>query len=196
LRHRTGYDKILLMNVRKSFLLIVLVLFCSGCIHFFGKSKVTADVEKPLVTSSKVFRLDDLQKGGTFAIYPFSAGVGVVSDQDLERLALHIVKSLSEELTKANGALQVYSVEDRGSADLVLKGRITQRVDRNKVVLVKKGYQSIAVEAKITKTDNQALVLQFSHKLKGADQDSWEAIGSQMGREIGRYLLNLSLKEK
>jgi len=184
------------MNVKTTFPLIILALFCCGCIHFFGEPKPPVIVEKPLVTSSKVFRLEDLQRGGKIAIYPFTAGVGVSSDQDLERLSLHIVKSLSQELTNANGALQVFSVEDSGSVDLVLKGRITQRVDRNKVFLLKKGYQSIMVESKIVLTENQALVLQFTHKLKGADQDNWQDIGSQMGREIAQYLLNLSQEKE
>ena len=176
------------------------IFFCFilGCGWFHPKPSVSENTESllsavPLVESGKILNRERLQKGGSLLVIPFKAGPGVEADGELDRMALTIVKGISDKLKEKNTSLKLLDYEHAQEADFVLQGHITlvekpsqfnKWVKRDKTI-------EVSAEGEIIDLETDKKIVIFSDSRKSSQKDAtYKDLGYQIGERIGRFLLS------
>lgn len=201
------------MDIRKTIKVggfISLILFV-GCAHvpFFGQSTLSSTVtesdshRKQTLKSGhfegkrRIVDAQRLQQGQNLAIIPFKAGVGVEANEELDRVALMIVKGISDVFTDNRGGKDDYfnilTAENSQKADLIIRGHITaiRRLSRVSRWALMKKEKSLDVDGKMTDARTGETVLIFADRAKTKKKtEDYKQLGYRIGKKIGRFILS------
>ena len=183
---------------RKYIFLLIFPFFVCGCIFFPHKkpSPLQEVKESGSDFSAKVTRGWLLKKEGmSLMIVPFTAGVGVVADKDLDRLSLMIVKGIMDTLQKQNTPFKILPASQAQDADFVVRGHITGRARaRARVNWISYSQKySLSVDARMTERATDNLILMYSRQRETPSakekQDDEMNLAWQLGQDIAEYIL-------
>ena len=131
--------------------LVLSLFFILGCAHipFIGKSALSEtekkfdSPEKPALESSqfvekgRIVDVQRLQRKQSIAIVPFKAGVGVVASEESDKIALTIVKGISDAFAYDRSGkhkhFNILTAESSQKADLLIQGYITDMKSSSKI---------------------------------------------------------------
>lgn len=197
--------EVLLECIIVSFLII-------GCSHipFIGKvpqsSESTAQSneseEQPLepnkfVEKGRIISTEALQKGKNIAIIPFTAGVGVEANNDLDKVALMIIKGISDAFADDHSGkhdhFDILTAESSETADLIVQGHISSLKSPSKVkkwVLIN-GQKTLGVDGKIVdaRTGESVLIFEDTQET-GIKKETHDQLGYRIGKNIGLFILS------
>jgi hypothetical protein len=113
----------------KRLLLLFSILICttSGCFWPFTSQKRVESV--PAVSDGVSVEVLDaalLKKGGKLYFMPFSAGADAEAGDTLDRVALMMVKGVSDALSEGGSGFVLVDGQDAANADVVIRGHIEQ----------------------------------------------------------------------
>lgn len=152
--------------------------------------------EPELDYSAKVLRPSLLKKEGTsLMIVPFTAGIGVEANQDLDRLSLMIVKGTIDTLNEYTTPFEILNPQEADRADLIIQGHITYRKNpkARKSWMFRSKETTLSVEAKITERKTGSLVLIYSRQrtapATGEKKDEEMILAEQIGQDLAKYIL-------
>jgi len=183
------------MNTRILLIAVLIVIAISGCSFFQKKELDVAAEEVAYVNSGKVIEQAVLKKGGKLLIVPFSAGVNVAATNEMDKVALGIVKGIYDVVGGGKSSFEILNVDNASEAEVVIKGHITQ------MVAPKKGFTKwfkmgkkkkvLAAEGKMIAKDTGQIVLVFSHSRETKIKDqSLVDLGVLLGQDIGKFILS------
>ena len=120
------------------FILIFLIVGCSH-IPFVGKEPPADEVdEQPFevneyVQQGRVINAQALKSGKKVAVIPFTPGVGVEANEELDKIALMVVKGISEAFEEKQSQFTVLTAENAEIAELIVTGHVNHIGDFNKM---------------------------------------------------------------
>lgn len=190
--------------------LIAVVL--SGCssanIPFFGNKPaqqaeaVSAADEKLLVANEfvdkgSVVNRERLQQRQNILIFPFRAGVNVEATDDLDKIALMVIKGIVDtfdaDQTGKHDHFYVLTAESQELPELILKGSFTEVAEPSalKNLLPLSGQRMLAVSGKLMDAKSGEVLIIFTDKeATNNKNDDVMKLGYQIGNNIGRFLLS------
>ncbi len=173
------------MNKILVFVTVILSLVGSGCSsHNLKKTNFNAQVN-PL-KEARVFQKDKLARGGNLLVVPFTAGVGVEASDDLDHVALQVVKGIADALQDKGTSFKILVGENAETADFVIRGRIIQMDKKSKTA-------SFGLEGSVLGVSDDEILAKFSQNQKSKNKaDTFELMGYRTGIEIGQFLLTAS----
>jgi len=190
------------LNQKKDFLIFLslcLITSCilSGCsskLFSFGRSQKSIIADE-ISTENHVKIVDPkrLREGGSLYIVPFVPGQGVEANTEVNKIALMLVKGLTECLREGSIPYVILSPEDAKKADMILSGHITRFEKTKGVKNWIPGQKSsfLEVSGKMRDEKTNGLILHFRvpevQKKQTVDFNSW---GYELGRQIGKEILN------
>jgi hypothetical protein len=179
-------------------LILLLILVGSlGCSQHRAKPSTLGEVVSPL-KEARVFKSEAFSKGGNLLVVPFSAGAGVVANDELDRISLLIVKGIADVLGSGNQRFQLMTSQDSQDADVVIKGRIIQVQEKttlSKPWGKKPKHLILSVEGSVLGVENEELVAKFAQikEVQGKGV-SLENLAYETGVEIGHFLTTDAIK--
>ena len=182
---------------KKPYSLLVFLCVLAGC-GFFAKkeaAKVLLPAVKKEQNPSPRYHLVDAQRlkqGGELLIVPFVADERVAASDDMERVALTIVKEIYQILSRSQSSYSILSAADAHNAQVLLEGRVTQMETRGRVKqwVGLPPHKMIAVKGKILDVDSDRVILEFSHKQESKNsKENYLDLASKIGQDIGQMLL-------
>ena len=176
----------------------------------FGKSLDQASVVKELnvegeqlleknnfINKGRIVDAKALQQKQKLAIMPFKAGANVEASDELDRVALMIIKGISDAFLRSqdgnHGHFQILTAENFSEADLIVRGHITDLISPSKIrrLLPLKAKKTLGVAGKILKSETGEVVLIFNDREASDDtQDDYSQIGYRIGKNIGEFILS------
>lgn len=189
----------------KSACVLLLFLF-AGCSHipFLGQpsrsSQETAESvalepslgANNLVKKGRVIDAPRLQQGGNIVAIPFKAGVGVEANQELDRIALTIVKGIADALEDdRESRFNILTAEDPQIADFIIQGHITKSDGPSRVRrwMLLKGQKTLGITGKVIDAQSGEAVAVFSDTAKTKEED-FKGLGYHVGKNIGLFVLS------
>jgi len=175
------------MGQNRFLLIIVIALSVTGCaninIPFFGKPAAESAETKDssfndrealepnqFVEKGKIVNAQKLKQGKNIVIIPFKAGVGVEASDDMDKIALMIVKGIYDafdyDKTGKHAHFNILTAEDIQKPDLVVKGHITEVVKRSKFKrwIMLKSKKSIGIKGKVVDVQTGEAVVIFTDR--------------------------------
>jgi len=193
-------------------LCFVFLLSAVGCGHinvpFLGKSSNQSKTDEksrtqatPLsaefVDKGRIVNAQKLQQGRNIAIIPFTAGEAAESTQELDRVALMIVKGVvdafADDHSGKHAHFNILTSENSKDADLIVKGHITAMGGPSKLKrwMPISNKRKLSVEGKITDVQSGEVVVTFTdHAETKVETDDYKQLGYDLGKNIGRFILS------
>lgn len=118
------------MKEISKYFLILLVCFCGfSCAWFEGK---TASPKAPsdFIRYGNIIDKEILNQGGSIMILPFSAGKDIESNEELDKVALWLVRGIVDEFEGQKQKAKKFTlkfVEQDQKADFIIEGKITKK---------------------------------------------------------------------
>lgn len=202
-------DALIAMKRFVKTLCVVFLVSIMGCGHlsvpFFGKKpdESKAKHQQPDIQSTefidkgRIVNAQKLKDGRNIAIVPFTAGEGAESTDELDRVALMIIKGVvdafADDKTGKHAHFNVLMAENSKDADLIVSGHITAMGGLSKlkrwVLLSSKN--KLSVEGKITDVQSGEAVVIFTDSLHSKAKDAdYKQLGYDLGKNIGRFILS------
>jgi len=201
------------MNKLSRLLCFVFILSIMGCgsinIPFLGKSSDQSQAiegsgrDQPTLVSTeyvdkgRIVNAQKLQQGRNIAIIPFTAGERAESTDELDRVALMIIKgvvdALADDKSGKHAHFTILTAENSDEADLIVRGHITimGKPSRLKRWTSLSNKIKLSVEGKITDIQSGEAVVKFEdHAQAGAKEDDYKQLGYNIGKNIGRFILS------
>ena len=193
---------------------IVIVLtsvIFSGCastnIPFFGKKSDQAEtntasdesllVANEFVKKGRIVNRARLQQRQNVIIIPFHAGVNVEATDDLDRIALMMIKGITDtfgaDQTGKHDHFHILTADSQEPDNLVLKGYFTDLSGPStlKRLLPLTNKQSLGVSGKLMDAKSGEVLVIFTDAVTTDDKnDDTMKLGYQIGINIGRFLLS------
>lgn len=179
--------------MRRSVLYFLLITFLalSGC--------AGSKAERPRVTKSQGFtdtnRIIDqerLKMGGHLLIIPFKAGEGVEANDELDKIALMMVKGIAEELTSSNAPFSIMNSGNFNDSDLVIKGHVV-KIDQTKgLKKLIPGKMEIVLKVSgelIDRKTNERLLVFSQQRTQRDPRGDFKSLGNTIGHDIGRFIM-------
>ncbi|MBF0619958.1 MAG: hypothetical protein HQL19_07315 [Candidatus Omnitrophica bacterium] len=172
--------------------LLILCVLCSlistGCLWFSGQRP---SVAMP-AASVEILRPDLLLKSQTFFFEPFSAGDKAEASLQLDRMALFMVKGVSDALLEGASPLRLVAAEKSAEADLVLRGHIEEFSVAGgwKKVFFQKEQAVLVVRGElVSRATGDVVAVIYGRKKWRTDGHDTDQTAYQAGQDIGRKLL-------
>ncbi len=146
-----------------------------------------------MIESSQVVDPKRLKEGGKIAIIPFAAGADVEANEELDKIALMIIRGVSETLSDAHENLKVVFDEDAKTADFILEGHVTALTAPGTLDRWVMGNRKmeLSVKGKLVDQKTQQLVAVFTdHKKSQNKGEDFRQLGFKIGQDIANFLLN------
>ena len=191
---------------------IIVAFLINGCsyIPFIEKSPQlpetvtqSAAPEKQLLESNnfvekgRIISKQALEKGKNIAIVPFTAGVNVEASSELDKVALMIVKGVSDAFADDHSGkhdhFSVLTAEDSQAADLFVQGHIRsmKNPSRVKSCVLLKGQRALSVDGKIVDATTGESVMIFEDvQATNVKDEGHDQLGYRIGKNIGRFILS------
>ena len=146
-----------------------------------------------MVKTGKLLDVETLRRGGKIFIVPFKAGVNVTSDDELDKIALMMVKGIAEALMEKGATFDILGPDRALEADLIVTGYVTDlgRPSRFSRWMFKKPRVSLQVEGRIIQAASQKNVAVFTDEAR-ADlrEKDHQQLGYAIGEDIGRFVVS------
>jgi len=193
--------------------LIALIVF-SGCtqiqIPFIGKSSEQSNKTEisdlddrqalelnAFIDKGRIVDAERLQQGRNIAIIPFKAGVRAEATDELDRVALMIVKGVSDvfadDQSGKHAHFNLLTADHSDNADLIVQGHITDMGKPSKLsqwVMFKRKI-FLGVEGKIIDAQTGNVVLTFKDTtVTDTKGENYKDLGYRIGNNIGQYILS------
>jgi hypothetical protein len=171
-------------------LILLIILGLNGC-AWLSPHRSSQPEAVISLQSGRIIDKEVLDKGRTVCIIPFSPGVNVEANANVNRSALMIVKGLSEALKERNSNLKVVFGDEAEYADLLITGRITEikRTPFYKRWLRYPDILHMEIDAKMIDPANDRTVALFQNKKDSHNkQQTLQELGFMLGKDIGNYL--------
>ncbi|HQP10882.1 MAG TPA: hypothetical protein PKV41_05810, partial [Candidatus Omnitrophota bacterium] len=151
------------------------------------------------VRKGSVMDAQALKDGKNIAVIPFTAGVGITADNALDKIALMIVKGLSDAIADGGGEREflVLTAENIQEADFVVQGRIdSMKVpSRMRRWVLLEGRKSLGVSGKMINAKTGEAVLVFNDDIQTVEKsESHNELGYRIGKNIGLFILSAANK--
>ena len=176
-----------------------LLIFCgcaTGGTKHPPKKKIFQEPESDY--SAKVLRPSFLKKeGASLIVVPFTAGIDVEADKDLDHLSLMIVKGVMDTLNKDGRHFKIFTAEEADKADFIIQGHITHRENSKarKKWMFRPKEVTLSVEARMTERKTGNLILIYSRHRKAPltkeKRTDELTLAQQIGQDIAEYILGL-----
>ena len=180
------------MNESRLFILVIMSIIFSGCFSSTPVKSSSSAFFSPRATGT-IVKEDEFKKGGTLAILPFKAGVNAVASQQLDRVALMIVKGMIDYLSEQKTPFTVLTTEDQGRPQLVIEGYVDDFSPSGKMSRVvlrnKKTTLSVSGQMVITGTRDRLLVFQHTKSMPDPKKDGFD-VAYQTGQDLGRFIID------
>lgn len=157
----------------------------------------TALISTDFVDEGRIVNAEKLKQGRNIAIIPFTAGQSAESTDELDRVALMIIKGVADafadDKTGKHAHFNILTAERSSEADLMVKGHITTmgKSSRLKRWLLLSNKIKLSVEGKITDIQSgETIVIFTDHTRAGAGEDDYKQLGYDIGKNIGRFILS------
>ena len=173
------------------FLITGLTGLC-GC-SFFRRKVTVESPPNPFVQSGKIVNTKKLSKGGKLLIIPFSPGEDVAATSDMEKVAVMIVKGISETIMESDCPLEILVAHNADTAQMIISGRVVKMSSTKgmKKWMLNKRQRSLGVEGKLIDKKTNQVIMYFSHERETSDsEESFEDIGLMIGKDIGKFILS------
>jgi len=171
-------------------LIVLILITANGCISLFGPRPAKPATKILTSLQNEVIQQDRLKQGGPLLIVPFYAGVNVAATDELNEMALRIVKGTVDTLQQAPSPFVILTAETAGQAELELTGKITQQNETGGLKKwIGKRKKILSAAGKIVDVRTGDVILKFSRSREGKAGQSFDDLGYQLGREIGQYIL-------
>lgn len=169
-------------------IILVFLCFCLGC----ASAKIKEPPPEAPLTSFKILNEASLQKAGKLIIAPFRAGVNVEANEELNKIALMVVKGITEGIKEQNeNNFEILSYAQAQDADLIIEGHITKLTKPSRINRMGLGDKkiSLGLEGNMVNLETGEKVLIFSD-LEERDQkgNTHQDIAYAMGRSIGQVI--------
>ena len=173
---------------------LLLVLGC-GCVWLKHHNQTAISSEaNSFVQNGKVLDADRLKAGGKLLLVPFKAGEDVMATAELDRLALMIVKGISEKLQGSGAPFEILFAQNAEKAELILEGHFTKIRNSSRIrkwMLMDKG-KSLAVSGKMVDRKTGKTILVFTDSKQNQEKKkTFSDLGRDIGYDIGDYILEL-----
>ena len=202
MRASRGYVTIqLFMKENGFFAAIVILLLYPGCAWFAptqgSPGALDATQDRPGrvagVQTGKI--LDDqlLRQGGKVLIVPFKAGVNVAADDELDKIALMMVKGIAEALMEKGATFEILGPDRAREADFIVSGYVTGvgQSSRFSRWMFEKPCVSLQVEGRIIQAASQKNVAVFTDEERAdSRKKDHKQLGYDIGKDIGRFILS------
>ena len=176
------------LSISLAFLVAVPFAGCS----FFRAQQAAPEARPSVILQGEVTRAERLAQGGGLLAVPFSAGVNVSADEELDRISLLIVKGFMEAFEEKTSLLRLLTDKDAGEADLILKGHVTRKTGsrRFRVWPFKAQTKVLGVEGEMVARETGERILTFRHEKKSRDaQSDFETLALELGKDIAKFVL-------
>ena len=179
------------MRNSRIYCLLISILTLSGCIGT-QVEKPTISVNHGFADTNRVIDPQRIKQGGKLLIIPFKAGEEVEANDELNKVALMMVKGIAEELKVQDSPFTILTAEDADTADLIIKGHV---VKMNQTIGLKKwipGQNGIDLKVNgemIDKKSNKRLLVFSQQKTGKQPQEDFKSLGKNIGYDIGRYIM-------
>lgn len=142
----------------------------------------------PETVRGQVINAALLTSGKNVLIVPFSPGPMVAASDEVEHIALRLVKGMSEEI-KDGGDLNVLAGDQAQDAQIVIKGRIKRmRTKKSFRFFGRERTASLAVEGEAISRPGGQPIAHFTGTILPQDKkDTFETLAEQLGRDIGKF---------
>ena len=179
------------MSRKKNLLIVLLIFGASGCI-FKHPSVINVPSQYKILDTAQVLNAHALKEGGNLLMVPFKAGVGVEASDELDKLALMIIRGAAQTLENNATPYRILDAQNASQAQMVMQGYVLQRSRPGgwqrwfpgpKEILLK-------VEGRLTEGRTGALILHFIHQKRADLREKDEmALAEEIGRDIGKFLV-------
>lgn len=148
------------------------------------------------VDRGRIVNAEKLKQGRNIAIVPFTAGVGAESTDELNRVALMIIKGVvdafADDKTGKHAYFNILMADDSKDADLIVSGHITAMGGPSKLKrwIPLSSKNKLSVEGKITDIQSGETVVIFSDYAQTETNDDYKQLGYDLGKNIGRFILS------
>ena len=167
------------------------ILFLVGC--------AGTPVEKPKVSeiqgfadTNKIIDPQKIKQGGGLLIIPFKAGEGVEANEELNKVALMMVKGIAEELSLNSSPFKILTAENADSADLMIKGHVMKMGQTRgpKKWIPGQNAITLKVTGELIDKKTQKRVLVFSQQRMGKQPlEDFKSLGKALGYDIGHFII-------
>ncbi len=141
----------------------------------------------------KVLQSERILKGGKLLIVPFTAGVNIEANEELKKVALMIVKGITEAIQEKNESrFELLFFEEAGQAQLVIEGHITKLTSPSRISQMGLGDKkiSLGVEGDMVDLETGEKILIFNDERKADRKTStYQDLAYGIGRSIGNALM-------
>src|SRR3989338_8212224 len=169
-------------------------LSITGCSWSRHPTEVLSAESVPIVDDGKVIDLSRLRPGRSVVILPFNAGTQVEASDELDKIALMLVKGAAETFQENPAALKVLFPGEKSQADLFLQGHVTRLTKKSagaKRWLGRASAPSLTVEGDLVERKTGKVVLHFVHGKKAQDKgEDHRALGWEIGKDIARFIIS------
>jgi hypothetical protein len=179
------------MNRRLIYIAFSIVFISCGCSS--TPRKFSSVAHSPVNATGNIIKESEFKKGGTLVILPFKAGENAMASQQLDRVALMIVKGMIDYLAQEKTPFTVLTTQDQGKPDLVIDGYINDFTEpgtmkrwimhNKKAVLTVDGFMEIAG------TKERLLVFQHTRSMADPKKDGLD-LAYKTGQDLGRYIVD------
>jgi len=177
---------------------IVLGFIICGCA---SQSKRAQMHQNPDTATNffRIFEANRFKEGGGLLMIPFKAGPGVEASNELDRIALMMVKGLSEVIQEDKTPFVLADPKNPQTIKLILEGRVI-RLDepsRMKRWIPGKDMTTMAVEGYIVENETEKIVARFLYTEEfGPDVKDYSEIGYAIGKKLGVDILGNSKNKR
>ena len=162
------------------------LFFVLGALFFLSAGCAGLKKEQAVASYSfdgKVLDQERLKSGGKIYLVPFSADVGVEASETLDEAALMLIKGVYEELSSTKTSLEVLTSEHGISPDFIVRGHFVKIAGSQKKPIV-------SIEGEVVERTTGKVLIHFSDEKAGAGPDDHRALGYEIGKDVGRFILS------
>ncbi len=181
--------------IKKLLFLLIFVAICtfnlSGCAFFLkNKPKEIADSLTDTINGT-IIHDKILSQGGKLLVLPFRAGPGVEANEELDKIALMMIRGLLDVFKAHNdqAKLKIIFSENKADADFILDGFITKisKPSKWKRWIFRSKTKSLGFKGKIMQTGSITPILFFSDTIQTKDKTAVD-LGLLAGKRIGDFI--------
>ena len=135
-----------------------------------------------------------LSQGTKLLIVPFTAGSAVEATEELDKIALMMVKGIAETVAESGKSVEIVDGEQANKVDFILRGHVTEIEETGGGLSRwwgKPQQKILGVEVALVDYKTNRVVAHFVQQKESAQPNvNYRTLGLELGREIGQSLVS------